>query len=393
MVVKFYLVLRLYFFLGLFLLPLVFWPWSAVPYEIPRVWFVWRWLEGLGVLALVFTPFTLKKRKIDSFLVIMVCSFILLAFLSSFLGVDLEKSFWGNYYRQDGLLTLSHLVGLVFFLVLFWENSWWRPTIVALTLGSFSTALWAISSAIKHWGFPVAVSFGNPNFLAGYLLVCLPFTAYLVSKSITKKGGVFWWVVLCCQAIALFLTLSMGGILGLLFFCLSWLSLNKSNVLKRWFGFSLLGIVLFSALLSALVFYQRDQPDKRKVFLPESRERIFIKGILAFETKPIIGWGWANFDHAFEATPWPFKVRFDVYVDKAHSGLLEVLVTTGILGLIAYLGIILRVLWRLYRQKQKILILVFLLFLFHSQTNVISVAEELVFWLIIGITANGDFST
>ena len=35
------------FIFGLFILPFVFWPKAFVPYEIPRVWFLTRWVELL----------------------------------------------------------------------------------------------------------------------------------------------------------------------------------------------------------------------------------------------------------------------------------------------------------------------------------------------------------
>ena len=90
--------------------------------------------------------------------------------------------------------------------------------------------------------------------------------------------------------------------------------------------------------------------------------------------------------------------QHDIYLDKAHSSILEVFATTGIIGLSIYLCIIIYVLRRLFllafqtdRSQQlwyKTILLVFLLFLFHSQTNVISIAEELYFWFVIGVLAN-----
>lgn len=89
---------------------------------------------------------------------------------------------------------------------------------------------------------------------------------------------------------------------------------------------------------------------------------------------------------AVESVSWPVKAFPDVYVDKAHSNLLEILVTTGIFGFLIFLAIIFRALDQLFGKK--VLLVVFLLFLFHSQTNVISINEELIFWLILGIVGS-----
>ena len=48
-----YRLFQFYLVIGLFVLPFVYWPWAAIPYEIPRVWFVQRWIEGLGILGCI----------------------------------------------------------------------------------------------------------------------------------------------------------------------------------------------------------------------------------------------------------------------------------------------------------------------------------------------------
>jgi len=67
--------------------------------------------------------------------------------------------------------------------------------------------------------------------------------------------------------------------------------------------------------------------------------------------------------------------------------LLEILVTTGFFGLVSYLFILSRGFANLFKRRgdfSKILLLSLVLFVFHSQTNVISIAEELIFWFILG---------
>jgi O-antigen ligase len=114
----------------------------------------------------------------------------------------------------------------------------------------------------------------------------------------------------------------------------------------------------------------------------ESRERIFRLAIESIKSKPVFGWGLTNVDYATEAFDWPVTVYNDVHIDKAHSNLLEIFVTTGITGGIIYL-LILKKVWN--NLSEKTLKTVFVLYLIHSQTNVISIAEEVIFWLIVGV--------
>lgn len=315
-----------------------------------------------------------KKEKRDNLLPILVVIFGLVGFVSSWLGVDFGKSLSGNYYRQDGLLTLIHLAVFFFLLRIFWDDTWRESTAKAVTLGCFLASLWAIFLFFRS-GSVIGPTFGQPNFLAGYLLVCLPFSVWLVTRSF-KRENFFWWLVLICQAGAILMTFSKAGVLGLLLFGSTYFFLRRK---KKFWLLGILGVMVVLALFVA----------GEEKWQPEGRERIFKRGVIAWAKRPIFGWGWANFDYAFESVNWPIKFNNDVYVDKAHTHLLEVLVAEGVVGFLVYATIILKLgerLWLKVKGKwEKTLFLVFLLFLFHSQTNVISINEELIFWLILGI--------
>lgn len=393
--VKFNKIILYFFLLGLFLLPLIYYPWAVIPFEIPKVDFVWRWVELLVILALagIFSGrVRLPQKKSDSLLIVLVAFFILVVITASIFGVDWHKSLIGNYYRKDGILTFLHLAGLFFFLTLFWEKSWERLTVLSISLGCFITSLLTIIAGIRfhllgdltiyHFGNAVGATFGQPNFLAGYLLVCLPLIDKLIGEAKDRPQKYFWLATFVFQIIAIGLTLSKAGILGVfLFFVLKFtlkhFKFNRRNLLACL-------VIVIVVGIAVLMIWKPKQVDEH---FPESRTRIIGRGLIAFTRKPILGWGWANFDYAFEAINWPMEFVNDVYVDKAHAGFLEILVTTGIVGFLVYLVIVGRTLIKIWPRKTWIL--VWLLFLFHAQTNVISIAEELFFWLILGITASG----
>lgn len=376
------------FFLGLVISPLVFWPWAAVPYEIPKVWFTLRWIEVLGILVFIYF-FRFTKRKIlDGWLIFLVFIFVLWATLTSFWGVDIWKSIVGNYYRSDGLITLYHLVGLFLFVSLFWEKKWRTSFAWAVTAGSFLASLLAL--VMRESGG----SFGNPKFLAGYLLVSLPIPIYLIQTFKDVRLRILLLSSMAIHTLTLALTGSLGGVFGvgllvayIIFFC------TKSS--KRWIV--LLGS-LFLIFTVAGVYFRMN---KERGFVAEGRERIIRRILLGVGKRPIYGWGWANADYAFEAVAWPIPLQHDVYVDKAHSMLLEVLATTGIVGLAIYVGIIVRTFFLLTLKVKnkshdywpKILLLVFILYIFHSQTNVISINEEVIFWVIAGIAGSNESQT
>ena len=189
-----------------------------------------------------------------------------------------------------------------------------------------------------------------------------------------------------------------GGKLGRL----GWLpsKFSVENLLDKR-GLGLLGAIITISCLGGLIYLRG--VGNESVF--EGRERIFQKAGMAFVQRPVLGWGVANFDYAFQSNDWPIKYNNDVYVDKAHSTVVENFVTLVVLGGLGFLGLIIVTLVQLVKLVKSfdkfrtsldqfdyfnsMLLIIFILNLFHSQTNVISINEEIVFWIAGGIVASG----
>jgi O-antigen ligase len=377
----------LIFTIGLFIIPFVSWSLASITYEIPRVWFAQRWIELMVVIAFIKGLNDKKQKNKDILMVGFVWLFLIVVLISSITGVDFARSFWGNLYRNDGLFTLGHLVMFFFLAYAYWEEKWEKASIFAIALGSGFLSLWVIIDGFINWGSAVAVSFGNPNFLAGHLVVTLPFL--VLSEKLIKHQLVDRLVKISVflQITAISFTYSRAGIIGVIFFLAGWFLIEKKTSLKKVL-FALLGGGILIGVIAGVIYFIGIE--KAPVtFIAEGRQRIFIKGFMGFIQRPILGWGWANFDSAFASVDWPIKIMHDVYVDKAHSILMEVLVTTGIVGLFVYLIVVGRSIKNFLSDKAKspYYLLALILFLIHSQMNIISISEELIFWLLLGISA------
>lgn len=357
--------------IGLTVSPFIFWPWAKIPYEIPRVWFINRWLELLAVTTVIGLcrkkPITVNS-KIDGKLLGLVISFFLWAAFASVIGVNFPKSIFGNYYRGDGLFTLAHLVGLFMFTCLFWRPSWQKPAFQALAIGSLAVGLLAI--------FGRTIPFGQPNFLAGYLTVSLP----LVWETFPNKWSK---IAVGLPLAAIFVAKSWGGLIAIMIFFI-YLIGKKLSRRQQLIGVS----TLTAAIIFAAVYFWDtvwSQSYRGRQFVPESRERIIRSVLNGARQRPLTGWGWANVDYAFESNPWPMKFEPDIYLDKAHSTILEIFATTGTIGLSIYFFLIDRGLWL---ARRSAVFPPLLLYLIYSQTNVTSAATEVIFWLILGIAAS-----
>src|SRR3989344_8942726 len=188
---------------GFFLVPLIFCPACSIQYEIPKVWVTLRWIELLMIFPLLkLFPHSRRLNKSMLIALVLVTGAVIVSTISS---QDLFKSFTGNFYRQDGLLTLIHLIALAFWLAYYWQPGWQLKTALAIGLSNLLIVGKALMEAVNiyffhnltitPWPGLVTSFFGQPNFLAGYLVITLPFLVYLFRQ--TKNP--FWILVLMFQ--------------------------------------------------------------------------------------------------------------------------------------------------------------------------------------------------
>lgn len=340
-----------------------------------------------------FLPISKRKIFVDKILkdkqtVLLITFFLVWISISSILGVDQSKSFFGNYYRADGLITYIHFFLLIFItksVILLIPNTinYICQTIISSATLAATAAIFIYllinvfkQSAFDIWGGPIGGIFGNPNFLGGFLVCSLPFVIF---SEIRKAYKLFLASLII---LGILITQSIGAVLSIIFLFVIYFIHTKKYVLA-------FAITIF-ALLATFYFFKQHQVDIYDNLARDSRVRIVYKGYLAFLEKPVAGYGLSNFDYAFKSIDWPIRVNHDIYVDKAHSNFLEILVTTGAIGFIIYISLVIRAFLNLKQQlatNNRLLpfFFSFVIFLFHSQTNIISISEEILFWLYIGV--------
>lgn len=372
-------------------MPLVYCSWCAVPFEIPRVWFIHRWIELLIVITLIGSS-PLQNVIFRKPLVVLISAWIIIALISSLLGPDIHKSFIGNFYRKDGLVTWLHLLSLSIWISYYWQPVYTQQLVTAIAYANTLVVAKALIEGfqihilgdpwVTDWEGLVSSTFGQPNFLAGYLAVTIPIIWYLWKLQSHKR----WLFLIFAQALVIILTGSFG----------SFLTLGVWGLIVLWQEQPRLGKWATVLTLVAAMFIYRLEFTGEQLYQPEGRARIFSILWQAVLQKPFLGWGVANVDYAFENSSSILRYDQEVYVDKAHTHFLESLVTTGFVGFIFYLSILMFcgfIIWSrmhhthgLRRYWLACLLTTWVLFVFHSQTNIISIAEELLWWLILGLT-------
>lgn len=365
---------------------LFWWPGSPVPFEVPKVIF-FQWFTRILVIVFAVSFFIRKKIwRVNLKLLFPVLIFAVWATASSILGSNISKSFAGNYYRIDGLITLYELIGFAILVSYFWKDKYKKILSLTFFASTFILSFLALIEILSgKFGLGSAATFGNPVFLAGYLVCSLPFYYYFL-----QNIGLFkiWRIFLYLFPVITIVLTQVWGAIAIMVIYLGFDIARKINRRYR------LVLLVVGFVISAVItgFWFKDF-HKEKFLSPEGRDRIYHRVIVGALKQPVFGWGWANVDYAIQSNDWPLKVYHDVYVDKAHSGVLEILTTTGVPGLLIYFYILYVLYKKLIGGYKKSddklwnfsLISASLLYFFHSQTNVISIAEEVIFWLILGI--------
>lgn len=362
-----------YLGVGVAIIPLISGGNYLSPYEVPKGIYFACYAISFYLLTIVAK---IKWRSGDQFIAKSIYLLMLLTVASSIVNQNFGLSYWGNSYRFDGLISLESMLGLSIIVMHVWRQGWERVVFPALFISSLMVTI-------------LKIELGNINLLAGYLSVSIPFGYYLAESSLGWKK-VIWKILLGWQIFSIIMTGSWGGIMAVGIF-LAMMALRDKP--KK-------TIVLASALIIMLFWgiYQIDYANSISLgsIVAESRTRILGKGLIAITKKPLLGWGWAQFSRVFAEIDYPVHYLVDAYVDRAHSSLIEMGVAIGIPGLSIFIFLVTRVCLALSKSGKLAsytILMVIVIYMIHSQTNVTSITEEVIFWLSLGIAGSKRISS
>ncbi|MDO8601102.1 MAG: tetratricopeptide repeat protein [bacterium] len=324
--------------------PLVLFRTYFFPYVSPKTIFFRVIVDIIFIAYILLVISTRRYLPRINALTIAVTVFVGVLFITSLTGINFFKSFWSVFERMTGLLTFFHLY--VFFIVLtgvFRERKYWERIFTAsITVGVLVAlyALFAKDQASRSGG-----TIGNIDFLAFYLSFNIFFAVIFF---FIKRG---WW--------RLFYALSFGvmmldlllakemprGSLGAIFFgfivlVLGYMIFSGKKILKKLAPALLIFFILAVFGLSQTKIFKEKFVDISKDIPGESRVLVWQTGIDAWKERPWLGWGLENFNIPFAKYFNPqLPLTADVWYDRVHNIVLDIMVQSGIVGLISYLSI------------------------------------------------------
>lgn len=286
--------------------------------------------------------------------------------LTTLTSVLKYPSFWGTLERMGGLWTFWHYI--LFFIILislFSRKEHWQKL--------FNLTIFVgVLSAFYGFGQKTNIDFfigsggrerifgtiGNPALFAGYELFTVFLSLIMYLTAGPAKSRKFYVLAFLISSAAVLMTVVRGSILGyavgLLVFIFLWMMHKKSRLRKPIFttlAVLVVAFALFSWLFHDSSLVQNSSYLKRVTDLSltsttvQTRFWAWEAGLMGWKENPktiLLGWGPENFNIPFSQN---FNPKFfrgpgaETLFDRAHNMFVEILVTMGLIGFLAYLNI------------------------------------------------------
>ena len=364
-------------------------------------------IEVLLIVLIVFIIKFPKYRPKKSLLTWGLIAYFISIALSLFVSVDFNLSFWGDTERMLGFFHLSHFLVLYFIIITVFRS---KKDYALLFNGIIISAI-----VVAIYGFAIGnmnSTIGNCAYVAAIMLIAMFLEAYFF---IEKKE---WWEKLI-YAVAFIISIigffkadisgAQAGLMVGIFTSILVLILISKN--KKTKIISLSALIIFIAVLVSL-FAFRFNPVFDNTYVGKALRDFSTQNatlntrLISYKSAGhylidnpitlIFGVGHGNYSTIFDKYFDPEFYDYDrnaTYFDRAHCTIIDIITTTGLIGLLAYLSIFLFIfiyLIRAYRKnnlnKNELAIILGLIVAYFVQNLAVfdSFATYLYFMMILG---------
>jgi O-antigen ligase len=340
---------------------------------------------GLYLILAICDP---DYRPKKNWILYMFGAFTLSTFISNILGTNPLASFWSNYERMEGWVTIVHLLAL--FIALsntFIKKTDWSYIFNTSVLFSIFMSFAGLAEVLeKGWNFRIDTNLGNSTYVGIYALINAFLALYLLVNHLAKDkfdlktfkikirkiayDPLVWIYVLAfiLNSVITFQTGTRGSMLGwiggLLLSGVLMIFLSKEKpAVKISAGVLIAVVVIFVASIFALKdtsLIQNNISLKRitSISITEGTAKARLlnwqMAIEGFKERPILGWGQSNFNYVFDKHYLPEHHGNEVWFDRAHNIIFDWLIAGGILGLLLYLTIWVALVLKIFRTERLI---------------------------------------
>lgn len=344
------------------------------PYITGKAYFFRVLVEVLfaGWLVLIISDPSARPKK--SCVLWSLISFLVIVLIANLQGLDPSSSFWSNYERMEGFVTLIHLFG--YFLVvssIFNTKKIWDTFLNAFVATTIGQSFWAVLQGTGALGEKFTSNraegtFGNATYLAAFMMFGVFITLYLWMKNDSQDWKKYFYIsALVLQIVSIFLTATRGTLIGIIVgvfvsvLVYAILEPTKKH-LRKVLGGTAVAIVLFITLVFG---FKESSIVQNTVALQRLSEISFSSGTVlsrfinwniawtAVKEKPLLGYGQGNYGVIFDKN---YDVRMwnqEKFFDRVHNLFLDWLVAAGFLGLLSYLSVLGCAIYYIWKKESE----------------------------------------
>ncbi len=357
-----------------------------------------------------------KYRPRASMLMWAVCAFVVWLGVATVVSIDPIKSFWSNFERMEGYITILHL--FAYFIIVgavVSAEKWWDRLFQTSIASGALMGVYAVLQSINF--FPISSqsgpradgTFGNATYLAIFMLLNLFLTLFmLVRQRHSTWAQVLYGIAIVLQFMGLYFTQTRGAFLG--FFgglvvaaiYIAWQGRGAQwKTLRRvsYWGLGIIAILVvafFALRTSPLINNTSDTLSRiASISLEDpttiARFQIWNMAWQGFTESPktiVAGWGQENFNFVFNEHYQPQMYNQEQWFDRAHNQFLDWLVAGGLPAFLLYLSLFLLAAWMIWRSElevpeQAILFGLLAAYGFNNLTVFDDIMSSLYFFLIL----------
>jgi O-antigen ligase len=345
------------------LTPVVFDLGTVKPFDLVKATTIlfFGWL-ALGTWAALVLRRRARPRRFT--MAYFAAAFLLVNTVGAIFSSTKYTSLFGWYGRYSGLIEIAVLIG-IFYVVgcVYRERRDKLPEIItAIAIGSVAVNLYILMQRAGldpiRWaqpaggvpGQPYFGTMGNANFAGGFLAVTAPclYYAFQRYRAMWQRALVGVWALGLLSA--LWFTSARNGMFALGAALLLVLYVHRARVptiLKAGFAVAVIVAVVLAFIVVVHPGAKKPPAALRRVDVLRSktievRVAWWKAGLRMFTHRPIIGWGPETYVTHYQRflTAKDAKLGDSETADKPHNVYVEHAAHTGVLGLVAYLGLI-----------------------------------------------------
>lgn len=288
---------------------------------------------------------------------------LVIMFFANLFGENPRSSFWSNFERMDGYVSLVHtfmyvvVLGSVIKTKQHWQYLFGTSLFVAFLVASYGLAQYG---GLVDGSGRIDSRLGNAAYMAVYMLfhIFIAFWLFVESKKPFPKTALMMLALLF--TFVLVETGTRGTAIGLAVGILTmsaYIGLfgTKYKEIRKYAigAFVLLAIAVIGFIAGRDTAFVQDNGNLARIAnisLTDLTVRATIwQGALeGVKERPLLGWGQSNFNYVFNKYYDPSLYGQEQWFDRSHNIVIDWLVTGGILGFLAYFSIFAACGWYLF---------------------------------------------